>query len=305
MQYPLSFWIGFHAIVFSLLYLDLSVFSKFRKSKNISTALLWTCFWIALSLLFNLGIYFVSGPSDALLFFTGYAIEKSLSIDNIFIFLLIFSSLKISGKDQRRILYFGILGALVFRLSLILLGIAILERFQWMFYVFGAFLCITAVRMLLDSGEKKGIADSSIYRALCRWLPITKEPSEGRFFLRRKGKLFLTTGCVALLLIEIADIVFALDSIPAVLAITTNPFIVYTSNIFAILGLRSLYFVLEHFQQRLQYFIFGLAALLFFIGLKMIGSAWIEVSAPVTLGVIGMILSITVATSLFLGKKRV
>ena len=303
MEYPLSFWIGFHVIVFSLLYLDLSVFSKFGKSKNISTALLWTCFWIALSFLFNAGIYFVSGPSDALLFFTGYAIEKSLSIDNIFIFLLIFSSLKISGKDQHRILYLGILGALVFRLSLILFGIAILERYQWMFYVFGAFLCITALRMFFDSGEKKGIADSPIYRAICRFLPITKESSEGRFFLRRKCKLFITTSCVALLLIETADIVFALDSIPAILAITTNPFIVYTSNIFAILGLRSLYFVLEHVQQKLQYFGFGLAAILFFIGLKMLGSYWMEVSVPVTLGVIGLILSVTTLVSVFLGKK--
>ena len=304
MEYPLSFWMGFHAIVFSLLYLDLSIFSNFKKNKNIFTSLVWTCFWIAFALLFNLGIYFVSGPSDALLFFTGYAIEKCLSIDNIFVFLLIFSSLKISGRDQRRILYFGILGALVFRLSLILFGIAILERYQWMFYVFGVFLCITAVRMLIYSGEKKGVEDSAIYRAICRWLPITKEPSEGEFFLRRKGKIFITTACIALLLVETADIVFALDSIPAILAITTNPFIVYTSNIFAILGLRSLYFVLEHLQQKLQFFAFGLASILFFIGLKMIGSYWIEISVPVTLGVIGIILSITTLVSVFLGEKR-
>ena len=303
MQYPLSFWIGFHAIVFFLLYLDLSVFSKFRKSKNIVSALVWTFFWIAIALFFNLGIYFISGAADALLFFTGYAVEKSLSIDNIFVFLMIFSSLKISAKDQRRILYLGILGALVFRLSLILLGVAILEKYHWMFYVFGAFLCITAIRMIFDSETKKEITESIIYKGICRWLPITKEPSDGHFFLRKNGKLFLTTGCIALLLIEMADIFFALDSIPAVLAITTNPFIVYTSNVFAILGLRSLYFVLEHLHNRLEYFTFGLATILFFIGLKMIGSYWIELSVPVTLGVIGVILSITIGSSLLLGKK--
>jgi tellurite resistance protein TerC len=159
--------------------------------------------------------------------------------------------------------------------------------------------------MFFDSGEKRDITDSPIYRAICRFLPITKEPSGGQFFLRRNGKLFVTTACVALLLIETADIVFALDSIPAILAITTNPFIVYTSNIFAILGLRSLYFVLEHVQQKLQYFGFGLAAILFFIGLKMLGAYWMEVSVPVTLGVIGLILTVTTLVSVFLGKKRV
>lgn len=304
MDYSWGFWIGFHVIIFSLLYLDLTLFRKGRKKESLQTAVGWSLFWIGLSLAFNLFIYFSAGSKEALLFFTGYVIEKSLSIDNIFVFLLIFSSLKIHKDFQHKILYWGILGALVFRLCLILLGVAALEKYSWMYYVLGAFLCLTAVRFAFDSGEKKGIEGNPIYKLATRFLPITSDHGNGNFFLRRKGKLFVTGSLIALLLIETADIVFALDSIPAILAITTSPFIVYTSNIFAILGLRSLYFVLAHYQEKMRFFSFGLAGILFFVGLKMVFSTWVHISVGVSLAVISSVLAMTIIFSVSYPLKK-
>lgn len=303
MDYPSSFWIGFHIVIFFLLYLDLSVFRRSKTKETLSAAVGWSFFWIGIALAFNAFIYFSSGFEDALLFFTGYVIEKSLSVDNIFVFLLIFSALKIAKSHQRKILYWGIFGALIFRLSLILLGVAVLEKYNWMFYVLGAFLCLTAIRFLFDSKEKKGIESNPIYKLILKFLPITSENRNGDFFVKNRGKTFVTYSFIALLLIETADIVFALDSIPAILAITRNPFIVYTSNVFAILGLRSLYFVLAHFQEKLLYFTFGLAAILFFIGIKMLFSGLIHISVGVSLGIIGTILAITVIGSLYVSNK--
>lgn len=304
MDYPWSFWIAFHVMVFSLLYLDLSVFHKKNKAATLSSAIGWSFFWIGLALTFNVFIYFSSGMDDALLFFTGYVIEKSLSVDNIFVFLLVFAALKIDKAHQHKILYWGILGALVFRLCLILLGVAALEKYSWLYYILGAFLCLTGIRFLFDTKEKKGIEGNPVYKLARKFLPITSDPSDGDFFIQKRGKLFVTSSFLALLLIETADVVFALDSIPAILAITTDPFIVYTSNVFAILGLRSLYFVLSHFQEKLRYFSFGLAAILFFIGLKMFLGAWLQVSVGLSLEIIGAILIITVLCSLYAPHKK-
>lgn len=304
MDYSWSFWVGFHIIIFSLLYLDLTLFRKSRKNESVQVAIGWSLFWIALSLAFNLFIYFSAGVKDALLFFTGYVIEKSLSIDNIFVFLLIFSSLKIHKDYQHKILYWGILGALIFRLCLILLGVAALEKYSWMYYALGAFLCLTAIRFAFDTGEKKGIEGNPIYKLAAKFLPITLDHGNGDFFLRRNGKLLVTASFIALLLIETTDIVFALDSIPAILAITTNPFIAYTSNIFAILGLRSLYFVLVHYQEKMRFFSFGLAGILFFVGLKMVFSSSIHISVGASLCIISSMLALTIICSIFCPQKR-
>ena len=304
MVYSWGFWLGFHAVLFTLLSLDLFLFRRGKRKEGIQAALGWSCFWIALSLAFNLFIYWMSGSESALLFFTGYVIEKSLSIDNIFVFLLIFSSLKIPKEHQHKILYGGVFGALVFRLCLILLGVVGLEKYSWMYYVLGSFLCLTAVRFALDAKEKRGMEGNPIYKLAVRFLPLASDVREGNFFLRRNGKLFMTSSFLALILIETADIIFALDSIPAILAITTNPFIVYTSNIFAILGLRSLYFVLAYFQERMRFFTLGLALILFFIGLKMLLSSWVVVSVGLSLAVILSILALAIVFSVYCPLKK-
>ncbi|MBM3207442.1 MAG: TerC/Alx family metal homeostasis membrane protein [Chlamydiae bacterium] len=304
MNYSLSFWVGFHALIFFLLYLDLFVFSKKRKIPTVRSSFFWTGFWISLALLFNAFIYFTSGQNDALLFFTGYVIEKSLSVDNIFVFILIFSSLKIGEDKQRNILYWGIFGALLMRISLILFGVSLVGSYHFVFYILGAFLCITAVRFLFDSNKHDGIESNLLYKLASRFLPISHKADNSKFFVVEKGKFMFTTSFLALLMVEFSDLVFALDSIPAIIAITTNPFIIYTSNVFAILGLRSLYFVLAHYQNKLCYFSYGLSFILFFIGVKMLGSAWFEISTPLSLLVIALALSVTVIWSIFASNNQ-
>lgn len=304
MNYGMSFWIGFHIFIFFVLYLDLVFLSKKKSTETIRSAILWSGFWIALALLFNLFIYFTSNAEDALLFFTGYVIEKSLSIDNIFVFLLIFSSLHIDIEHQRKILYWGILGALIFRMGLIFIGVSVLTQYHFMYYLFGAFLAITGIRLFFDAKPSPGIASNPVYILCRKFLPISTDPTDRGFFVRKEGRYFVTAAFLALILIETADIVFALDSIPAILAVTTNSFIVYTSNVFAILGLRSLYFVLAHYQERLCYFGYGLGAILVFIGAKMCLAPFYEVGVRATLLVISIILSITVVSSLYYSRKK-
>ena len=304
MHYTMAFWIGFHIVILFVLFLDLFILSKKKSVETLGSALLWSGCWIVLSLLFNLFIYFASGSEDALLFFTGYVIEKSLSIDNIFVFLLIFSSLHIDINQQRRILYWGILGALVFRIGLIWLGVSVLTKYHFMYYLFGGVLAFTGIRLFFDSKPSPGITSNPMYILCKRFLPISTDPSDTGFIVRKQGRLYLTTACLALILIETADIVFALDSIPAILAITTNPFIVYTSNVFAILGLRSLYFVLCYYQQRLSSVGYGLGALLFFVGIKMCLAPFYQVSVGMSLLIISLILACTVCASLYSSRKK-
>jgi tellurite resistance protein TerC len=304
MSYNWQFWVGFHVIIFFLIFLDLCVFRKGKDKGTLKSALCWTLFWVVIALGFNAFIYFSKGYEDALLFFTGYLVEKSLSVDNIFVFILIFSSLHILRHYQHKILYLGLLGALVFRLSLILFGVSLLEHFAWMYYVFGAFLCCTGVKFLLDVNQEKEIDKIFFYRMLKKYLPIKKEISQEVFVQRIKGRLYFSMSFLALVMIEISDFIFALDSIPAILAITTNTFIVYTSNVFAILGLRSLYLVLDHCKDRFHYFSYGLSAILCFVGVKMLIAEWIKIPNLLSLGVIFLILCITVILSLFADKDR-
>lgn len=308
-------WIVFSLFVGISLAIDLGVFSKLRpkkqekpsqdKAPTIKTALLWTIVWISLAGIFAGIIYFNMGNEKLTEFVTGYALEKSLSVDNMFVFLLIFSSLNIPHKFQHRVLSMGILGAIAMRVPLILVGVALLEKFHWMIYIFGGFLIVTAIRMLIQRKEKKIEIEKNIaIRVLKKFVPVDFELKHAKFFVRKSTMLYATTLIVALVIIEFTDLLFALDSIPAVLAITTDPFIVITSNIFAILGLRSLYFLLAGVMEKFYYLKPGLIAILLFIGIKMIVSEIIEISTAVSLGVVLGILGIVLALSFLRTRKH-
>lgn len=272
-----TFWIGFIILIIILLGLDLFVFHKKGEAVSVKKALWLSLFWISLALIFNVVVYLILGKDPALEFFTAYLIEKSLSVDNLFVFILIFSSFKIDPKYQHEILFWGILGALVFRAIFIFAGIALIEKFAWIMYVFGGFLVLTGIKMVVDHiREKEGddpsakdMNNSSFVKFLKRIFPMTDDMSEPKFFKKINGKLFATPFFLALLVIEMTDLVFAVDSIPAVLAVSTDMFIVYTSNIFAILGLRSLYFALRGVMDYFYYLKYGLSIILIFIGSKM------------------------------------
>ena len=272
------FWIGFIFLIIVLLALDMFVFHKKGEIVSIKKALWLSLFWISLALIFNIGVYFVMGKELALEFLTAYLIEKSLSIDNLFVFILIFSSFKIKPAYQHDVLFWGILGALVFRAIFIFAGIALIDRFAWIMYVFGGFLVITGIKMVIDNlrekgdesiAEEKDLNNNKFVKFIRRVLPMTDDISEERFFKKIDGKRFATPLFLALVVVEMTDLVFAVDSIPAVLAVSTNMFIVYTSNIFAILGLRSLYFALRGVMDYFYYLKYGLSVILIFIGSKM------------------------------------
>lgn len=309
-------WILFSLFVGISLAIDLGVFSKIRRGKKqnseqkesappFKTALAWTIVWISLAGVFAGMIYFYMGPEKMAEFVTGYALEESLSVDNMFVFLLIFSSLNIPHKFQHRVLSMGILGAIAMRVPLILVGVALLEKFHWMIYIFGGFLIVTAIRMLIQRKEKKIEIEKNIaIRVLKKFIPVDFELKDTKFFVKKDGILYATTLFVALIIIEFTDLLFALDSIPAVLAITTDPFIVITSNIFAILGLRSLYFLLAGMLEKFYYLKPGLIAILMFIGMKMIASEIVEISTSISLGVVLGILGIVLALSFVRARKH-
>lgn len=272
------FWIGFLILIVVLLLLDMFVFHKKGEVVNVKKALWLSFFWISLALIFNLFVYFIFGKEPALEFFTAYVIEKSLSIDNLFVFILIFSSFKIDPPYQHDVLFWGILGALIFRAIFIFAGIALIDRFSWVMYFFGAFLVFTGIKMVVDlikekendqNDDAKDLNNSRFVKILRKVFPMTDDISGHQFFKRIDGKLHATPFFLALLVIEMTDLVFAIDSIPAVLAVSTNMFIVYTSNIFAILGLRSLYFALRGAMDYFFYLKYALSAILIFIGGKM------------------------------------
>ena len=278
MEVSSGFWIGFVLLIIVLLALDMFVFHKKGEVANVKRALWLSLFWISLALIFNAAIYFVFGKEPALEFLTAYLVEKSLSVDNLFVFILVFSSFKIAPKYQHEVLFWGILGALIFRAIFIFAGIALLERFAWIMYVFGGFLVITGIKMVIDfikekkgeeKEEEKDLNDSWYVKLTRKIIPMTNDMSVPKFFRRIDHKVVATPFFLALLVIEITDLVFAIDSIPAVLAVSTDMFIVYTSNIFAILGLRSLYFALRGIMDYFYYLKYALSAILLFIGGKM------------------------------------
>jgi tellurite resistance protein TerC len=298
-------WIVFGVLVPAMLVLDLGVFHRKAHAVKVREALLWSAVWITLALLFNLGIYFLLGADKALKFFTGYLVEKSLSVDNLFVFLLVFSYFGVPSIYQHKVLFWGILGALFMRAIFIASGLAILERLHWVIYVFGAFLVYTGIRMSLKKDVKLRPEGNPILRLFRRFLPLSDSYHEGKFLVKEHGRRLATPLLLVLVVVETTDVVFAVDSIPAILAITLNPFIVYTSNVFAILGLRALYFALAGVVQRLYYLHYGLAAILVFLGIKMLSSEFYKIPVSPALGLVLGILLISVFFSLFQPRKKV
>ncbi|BDG06881.1 TerC family protein [Anaeromyxobacter oryzae] len=291
-------WGGFLALVLALLALDLGVFHRKDRAITAREALSWTVVWIVLSLAFCGFIGWRYGGDRAVEYLTGYLIEKSLSVDNLFVFVLVFASFRIPPRYQHRVLFWGILSALVLRAGMILGGSALLQRFGWLVYVFGAFLVVTGVRLLRHSEAEHDPSRSWAFRVIRRVVPATTRIEGHHFFVREAGRHVATPLFLALALIEVSDVVFALDSIPAIFGVTLDPFIVFTSNIFAILGLRSLYFAMASLLGRFEFLKVGLALVLVFIGLKMTLSAWVHVPSAVSLGVVGALLGGSIAVSL-------
>jgi tellurite resistance protein TerC len=265
-----ALWLGFTAMILALLALDLGVFHRDAHPVGLREALLWTGVWVGLAALFNVWLAAHYGPERGLEFLTGYLIEKALAVDNVFVFLLIFSAFAVPAAYIHRVLFWGILGALVMRAAFIVVGAALLERFHWVMYVFGAFLVVTGLKLLLQRDGELHPERNPIFRLFARWIPSVPEYHGPAFFVRRAGALAATPLLLVLVCVETSDLVFAVDSIPAIFAVTKDPFIVYTSNVFAILGLRSMFFLLAGVMDRFHYLKVGLALVLTFVGAKML-----------------------------------
>ena len=293
-------WIIFGFIVLVMLIIDLGIANRRPHEIKLKEAIVWSLVWIGLALLFNGGVYLYLGPQKALEFFTGWLIEKSLSVDNLFVFLLIFSFFKVETRYQHKVLFWGIIGALIMRAIFIAAGVSLVREFHWIMYVFGAFLIFTGGRMAFNPKKEIHPEKNPLLKLLRRFLPVLNRYEGGKFFTRIDGRAYATPLFVVLIVVETTDLIFAVDSIPAILAITLDPFIVFTSNVFAILGLRALYFALAGVIDRFRYLHYGLAAVLVFIGIKMV-IEFFEIAIPTTiaLAVVGSLLGIAVMASLF------
>ncbi len=305
MGHALWLWIAFNLFVILMLALDLGVFHRRAHVIELKEALGWSIFWIALAVLFNVGVYFWFGPAAALEFLTGYLIEKSLSMDNIFVFVLIFSYFRVPPLYQHKVLFWGILGALIMRFLFILAGVTLIQKFHWMIYVFGAILIVTGARMAGEKEKEIHPERNPLLRVARRFIPITRRYVDGRFFIRRMGRTIATPLFVVVLIVETTDIVFAVDSIPAILAITHDPFIVYTSNVFAILGLRALYFALAGLVRIFHYLHYGLSIILVFVGVKMLISDFYKIPTGIALGVVAATLGLSILLSVLRPAKVV
>lgn len=303
-------WIIFLAIVFALLALDLGVFHKSNKPVSMKESLAWTAVWVTISLMFGGVIYWIYDvnfmeinsenvkPGKAMLdYYTGYVIEESLSLDNIFVMAMIFKFFKVESKYQHNILFWGIIGAVFFRLVMILLGTAFVNQFEWATYVFGAILLFSAFKMIKESENDEDFKDSAGVKFLSKIYPIDWHTQNGKYLIKKDGKRFATTLFAALIVVEFSDILFAVDSIPAIFSITTDSFIVFTSNIFAILGLRNLYFFLANMLDKFEYMKYSLVFVLMFVGVKMLIIHWVEIPAMLSLGVILSVLVLGVLYS--------
>jgi tellurite resistance protein TerC len=303
-QHSLETWAIFHLIVFFLLALDLGVFNKKAHVIKMKEAIGWSLFWIALGLGYSFFIYKESGNQAALEYVTGYIVEKSLSVDNLFVFLVIFESFKIKRIHQHRLLFWGVFGAIILRGIMIAAGTQLLENFHWVIYIFGGFLIFTGIKLFKGGGEELDPQKSPVLKWAKKVLPFTTAEPNGKFVVFENGKRKFTTAFLALLLIESSDVVFALDSVPAVFGVTRDPYIVYTSNIFAILGLRSLFFVLEDLLYRFYLLKLGLAVVLIFVGGKMCLEHFYKISPAYSLVVIGTILGGSIIASLIFPKDK-
>ena len=300
-----SFWfyVAFTAFVLAMLAIDLGIFHRKAHVVRAKEAGAWVAVWMTLALIFTLTLLVWKGAESALLFATGYLIEQSLSIDNIFVIVMIFSYFRIPGKYQHRVLFWGIIGALLMRGLFIGMGALLIKRFGWIIYVFGAFLIFTGVKMALRQDEGFDAEQNVVMRTARRFLRVTREYHGQQFFTIQDGRRYATPLFLVLLLIEFTDLVFAVDSIPAIFAVTTNPFLVYTSNVFAILGLRSMYFLLAGIVHQFAYLKYGLALILVFVGFKMVLVDMVRIPIFVSLGVIAVTLTLSIIASLFYPPK--
>ena len=299
-------WVGFNVFVLAMLALDLGVFHRKAHVVSLKESLTWTAVWVSLALIFNAAVWHFAGPTKAVQFFTGYVIEKSLSVDNVFVFALLFSYFAVPPLFQHKVLFWGILGALVMRAIMIAAGAVLIAKFAWIIYVFGGFLILTGIKMIVKREEEIHPERNPVVRWFKKLMPVTPDYRGDKFFVRENGIRMATPLFVVLLLVEFSDLIFAVDSIPAIFAVTTDPFIVYTSNVFAILGLRSLYFALAGVMDKFHYLKIGLGVVLTFVGAKMLlaHTAW-KLDTLVSLGVIVLILALSVVLSLLRPKKVV
>lgn len=299
-----TMWIGFAALLAIMFTLDLGVFSRRSHEIKFREALAWTVVWVSLAFAFNAWIYFSMGPTKALEFFTGYIIEESLSVDNLFVFIMIFGYFHIARTHQPKILKWGIIGALVMRGIFIFAGIGLLERFHWMVYIFGGLLIFTGIKMAFGKEGKIDPGENLLVRLVGRLFPLSEDSRSHHFFVSERGRLAVTPLFLTLLVVESSDVIFAMDSIPAILAVTKDPFIVYTSNVFAILGLRSLYYLLANVMDMFVYLKAGISFILAFVGVKMIIAEHYPIPIHISLMVIAFVLALAVITSLLLGKRK-
>ncbi|MGZ8901704.1 MAG: TerC family protein, partial [Limisphaerales bacterium] len=292
-------WIGFNLFILAMLAVDLGIFHRKSHTVGMKEAITWSAVWVVLALIFNAGIWHLSGKEKALEFLTGYLIEKSLSVDNVFVFALLFSYFAVPAQYQHKVLFWGILGALIMRAIMIGVGAVLITKFTWIIYIFGAFLILTGIKMIVKRSEEIHPERNPVVRWFKRMMPVTSDYRGDKFFVREQGILMATPLFVVLLLVEFTDLIFAVDSIPAIFAVTTDPFIVYTSNVFAILGLRSLYFVLGGVMHKFHYLKIGLGLVLTFVGVKMLlGHSPYKIDTLVSLGVVLAILAVSIIASL-------
>lgn len=296
-------WVGFNAFVLAMLAIDLGIFHRAAHTVSLKEALGWSIVWIALALLFNAGLYFFQGTEPALQFFTGYLIEKSLSVDNIFVFVLLFTAFGVPAAYQHRVLFWGVLGALLMRGILIAVGAVLLEDFHWVLYLFGAFLIMTGIRMGFHKDTEVHPQRNPVLNFVRRVVPVTHDYEGDRFLVRQAGQWLVTPLLLALLAVETTDLLFAVDSIPAIFAVTRDPFIVYTSNVFAILGLRSLYFVFANIIHKFYYLRLGLAIILTYVGGKMVLTDLYHLPSAVSLLVIALVLALAIVASLLRARR--
>jgi tellurite resistance protein TerC len=290
-------WIGFGVLMVTFLTLDIGVFHRKSHEVSLKEALTWSTVWIGLALIFNAGIYYWHGWEKALQFFTGYVVELSLSVDNLFVFLLVLSYFKVPAQYRHKVLFWGIMGALVMRAVFIFAGVALIGKFHWIVYGFGALLVLSGIKMMLQKGRKISPDRNPVLRLFRRVMPISTEYAGSEFFVKQGGRLAASPLFVVLLILESTDLVFAVDSVPAVLAITPDPFIIFTSNVFAMLGLRSMFFALEGIMNRFHYLHYGLSVLLIFVGVKMLLAGFYVIPTWASLLIIVGILSLCVVAS--------
>jgi tellurite resistance protein TerC len=297
-------WIGFSLFIFTMLSLDLGLFNRKAHTIKYREAWLWSGVWVTLAMMFAGIVFYYLGTQPGFEFLTGYIIELSLSVDNLFVFLLIFSYFKVPAKFQHRVLFWGVMGALFMRLTMIFVGAALINRFHWIIYIFGAFLVYTGIKMFRQDEIDVQPEKNPLVRLVTRFLPISRHYEEEKFFTKVNGKRTGTLLLLVLMVVEVTDLVFAVDSIPAIFAVTTNTFIVYTSNVFAILGLRSMYFLLAGVVEKFRYLRFGLAIVLSFIGLKMlVGAVGFHIPIKISLVFVALVLVGSVVASLVVSPE--